>query len=337
MPSRDVVVVAASAGGIEALKDLLSGVPVDYDGVILVVVHIPTVRSSALARILDRAGPLAAAEAVDGEPLEKGRVYVCVADRHLLLHDGHVLVRRGPRENGYRPAADPLFRSAARYFGPRAVGVVLSGNLGDGTSGLGTIRRQGGVAVVQDPDDALFDGMPVSALDHVGADYVLPAHEIGPLLADLASDSAPAEGPVAADVLQREVALMEGDADAIEDEHAGQPSPWPCPDCNGVLWQIEEGEVLRFRCRVGHAWSAEDLLHEQHVEVEAALWIALRSLEDREALSRRLLERAQRAGRTFSAGRLRSDLADMARSIEVLRRLVHSDDFDGVFEEPMND
>src|SRR5262249_31080641 len=153
--------------------------------------HIPAGGGRSLPNILDRAGPLRAASARDGESLVPGRVYVCVADHHLLLGDGHVHVRRGPRENGHRPAADPLFRSAARYYGPRVVAVVLSGTLSDGTAGLQAVRQQGGVAVVQDPSDALYDGMPRSALDHVGADHQATATEIGSLLAKLAHEDAP--------------------------------------------------------------------------------------------------------------------------------------------------
>src|SRR5262249_45908004 len=159
-----------------------------------------------------------------------GHVYVAVADNHLLLGDGHMHVRRGPRENGHRPAADPLFRSAARYYGPRVVGVVLSGALSDGTPGLHTIRRRGGVSVVQDPDDALYDGMPTSAIEEVGADYVLPSSEMGPLLAKLSLDEIRAVAPESTETTRKEVALMEGDADANEHEHPGVPSPWPCPD-----------------------------------------------------------------------------------------------------------
>jgi two-component system chemotaxis response regulator CheB len=326
-----VVVVAASAGGIEALREVLGGIPDDYEGVVLVVLHVPAGGGRALAAILDRAGPLPAAAAVDGEPLVGGRVYVCVADHHLLLTDGHIGVRRGPRENGYRPAADPLFRSAARYFGPRAVGVVLSGMLNDGTAGLAAIRRQGGTAVVQDPQDALYEGMPVSALENVGVDHVVPAAAIGPLLAELAGQVV-GGAPSADDDMRKEVALMEADDRVMEGAHVGRPSQWPCPDCNGVLWEVDD-EVFRFRCRVGHAWSAESLLHAQSDAVEAALWIALRSLEDKVALSRAMADRAEAGGRAKSAVRFRAEAEEIAHSVEVLRQLVQADDVVGVGQE----
>jgi two-component system chemotaxis response regulator CheB len=321
--NRDVVVVASSAGGIEALSELVGGLDPSYRGVVLVVLHIPSNGGNSLVRILQRRCPLPVTAARDGMALSGGQVMVCVPDHHLLLGDGKVLVRRGPKENGHRPAADPLFRSAARYYGPRAVGVVMSGALSDGTAGLRSIRDQGGLSIIQDPDEALFDAMPTSALEHVGADHVLAAADIGPLLQRLAVEEA-VTGSTSADDerLRREVQLMEEDDGVVDREHPGRPSRWPCPDCSGVLWQIEEKDVLRFRCRVGHAWDAESLLDEQAGEVEEALWAALRSLEDRVDLARTLGDRAESAGRPHSADRFRSNLEDMERNVEVLRRLL---------------
>jgi two-component system chemotaxis response regulator CheB len=271
MPVRDVVVVGASAGGIEALQDMLRSLPADYDGAVLVVLHLPAAAGTTLAHILDRAGPLPAATAVDGEPLVGGRVYVCRADHHLLLDDGTVLVRQGPRENGHRPAIDALFRSAAYYYGPRAVGVVLSGTLSDGTAGLRAICSEGGVAIVQDPDDAMFDGMPASAIEEVGADHVVPASEIGPLLVRLGAQEVPVDPPSTDRLLQREVSVMESEGGRGTPRPVGTPSEWPCPDCDGVLWEVDDGAALRFRCRVGHAWSARSLLDAQGHATEAAL------------------------------------------------------------------
>lgn len=325
MPNRDVIVMAASAGGIEALQTVLAGLPSDLPASVLVVLHMPPSGGHSLPSILDRATDLTVERAKDGAPLAHGRVYCCVADHHLLVGDGHLHVRRGPRENGHRPAADPLFRSAAGYCGPRAIGVVLSGTLSDGTSGLAAIRRQGGLAVVQDPADALYDGMPSNALEYVGADHVAPAATMGSLLAELAGQDAPRGEQPLSEGLAKEVALLEGDDEAVEGSHVGTPSPWPCPDCSGVLWAIDEEPMLRFRCRVGHAWSAESLLHEQAQGVEGAMWVALRALEDRVALGTTLAERAEGAGHTITAKRFRADLLDMRRSVTILRRLLERD------------
>jgi two-component system chemotaxis response regulator CheB len=326
MARRDVVVIAASAGGIEALRQVLGGLPANFDGVILVVLHIPAEGGRSLAAILDRAGHLPATTAIDGEPLKAGRIYVCAPDHHLLLGDGHVHVRRGPRENGHRPAADPLFRSAARYYGARVIAVVLSGTLSDGTAGLRFVRREGGIAIVQEPRDALYDGMPTRALKDVGADHVVPARAIGPLLYELSRQEVTDRGVAPSEDLRAEVTLYEADDRVLDLAHPGRPSEWPCPDCNGVLWEIEDDEVLRFRCRVGHAWGADNLLHQQGAEVEAAVWVALRSLEDRVALSRTVAERAEAEGRTKSAARFRDHIDDMTRSIAVLRRLLKADE-----------
>jgi two-component system, chemotaxis family, protein-glutamate methylesterase/glutaminase len=324
MAHHDVVVMAASAGGIETLREVFGGLPADLNAAVLVVVHMPPTGGRALPAILGRMTDLPVAAARDGEPLEPGRVYVCVADHHLLVGRGHVHVRRGPRENGHRPAADPLFRSAAGYYGPRVVGVILSGTLSDGTAGLYAVRQQGGTAVVQDPADALYASMPATALEYVGADHVAPARDLGPLIARLVKDGAGPQPAPPNEEMRQEVALMESDDSVLSDHHPGTPSAWPCPDCNGVLWEINDGPLLRFRCRVGHAWSAESLLHEQGEGVEAALWMALRALEDRAALSETLAQRAEEGGRRISATRLRQDVGDMTRSLDILRRLLAS-------------
>jgi two-component system chemotaxis response regulator CheB len=251
-------------------------------------------------------------------------VYLARGGLHLLVRPGHVHVRPGPRENGHRPAVDPLFRSAANYYDGRAIGVILSGSQSDGTAGLFAIRSRAGLAVVQDPADALYDGMPSSALEYVGVDHVVPAADMGELLTRLVESSPDRDRPEQpfAPHLHREVRFMEGDLEALENDHPGEPSPWPCPDCNGVLWQIEDGPILRFRCRIGHAWAADTLLQQQGDGVEEALWMALRALEDRVALSQKLAARAEEGGRRLSALRYREDLAAMERSVDVLRQLL---------------
>jgi two-component system chemotaxis response regulator CheB len=236
--SRDIVVLGASAGGIEALSALLAAVPEDLDAAVFVVVHMPTTGGSALSRILDHAGPLPAAAAEDGEPIRPGRVYVAPADHHLLVSGDVVLARRGPRENGHRPAIDPLFRSAARWFGARVIGGVLSGTLDDGAAGLSAVKRQGGLTVVQDPADARFADMPRVALARIDADLVAPAAELGRQLAVLVCMPAP-EGPRPTPTMIEEVQLMETlEPSAPQDERPGAPSQWGCPDCGGVLWHI---------------------------------------------------------------------------------------------------
>lgn len=321
MPDHGIVVVGASAGGVEALADLAASLPPDLPAAVFVVLHLPSTRSSALPDILSRRGPLPAAHVKDGEPIEPGRVYVAPPDHHVLLRSGHVHLARGPRENGHRPAVDPLFRSAAREYGSRVIGVVLSGALDDGTAGLAAIKTRGGLAVVQEPADALYPGMPTSALEHVPVDHVQPVAAMGALLARLTAEPAGAARPAPAD-MEVEVEVEGFSLEAMEGEHPGQPSGFSCPDCNGVLWEIQDGDLQRFRCRVGHAWSPESLLTQQSEGLEAALWIALRSLEERAALARKLAAPARRRGHTITASRFEEQAAEAQQAARLVRNLL---------------
>jgi two-component system chemotaxis response regulator CheB len=326
MPDHGIVVVGASAGGVEALADLAASLPGDLPAAVFVVLHLPATGTSALPEILSRHGPLPAGHVRDGEPIQPGQIYVAPPDHHVLLRTGHVHLSRGPRENGHRPAIDPLFRSAAREYATRVVGVVLSGALDDGTGGLLAIKSRGGIAVVQDPADALYPGMPGNALQHVEVDHVLPAAAMGELLARLIADSAEAPADPAPTGMRVEVEMEGFSLEAFEGSHPGRPSGFSCPDCNGVLWQIQDGGLERYRCRVGHAWSPESLLTQQSEALEAALWIALRSLEERAALARRLAEPARRRGHRITAGRFEEQAAEAQQAARLVRDLLLSRD-----------
>jgi len=322
MPDHGIVVVGASAGGVEALTDLTASLPGDLPAAVFVVLHLPATGTSALPEILRRHGPLPAAHVKDGEPIQPGRVYVAPPDHHVLLRTGHVHLSRGPRENGHRPAIDPLFRSAAREYATRVIGLVLSGALDDGTAGLLAIKSRGGTAVVQDPADALYPGMPGHALEHVQVDHVAAAASMGKLLARLITDLAvPPADPVPR-AMQVEVEMEGFSLEAFEGNHPGRPSGFSCPDCNGVLWQIQDGGLDRYRCRVGHAWSPESLLTQQSEALEAALWIALRSLEERGALARRLAEPARRRGHSITATRFEEQAAEAEHAARLVRDLL---------------
>jgi two-component system, chemotaxis family, protein-glutamate methylesterase/glutaminase len=303
--SRDVVVVGASAGGVQALTTLAAGLPGDFPGALMVVLHLPAAAPSALPRILSRAGPLAAAHPSDGEPIMQRRIYVAPPDHHMVLRDGVVRVVRGPRENGHRPAVDPLFRSAARHWDGRVAAVVLSGALDDGAAGLAAVKRRGGVAVVQDPADALYPGMPLSALAAAPADHVAPAGEIAGILLDLASGGGQPPAPgVGRDhpLLDYETGVAEMTMRSLGGYiPPGLPSGFTCPDCGGSLWQMPDESLVRYRCRVGHAWAPDSLLAQQDIRLETALWAALRALEERADLSRRLADRAREHGHASSA------------------------------------
>jgi two-component system chemotaxis response regulator CheB len=322
MPDHGIVVVGASAGGVEALTDLAASLPGDLPAAVFVVLHLPATGTSALPEILRRHGPLPAAHVKDGEPIQPGRVYVAPPDHHVLLRTGHVHLARGPRENGHRPAIDPLFRSAAREYATRVIGLVLSGALDDGTAGLLAIKSRGGIAVVQDPADALYPGMPGNALEHVQVDHVAAAASMGRLLARLIADvTEPPANPAPSD-MQVEVEMEGLSLEAFEGNHPGRPSGFSCPDCNGVLWQIQDGGLERYRCRVGHAWSPESLLTQQSEALEAALWVALRSLEERAALARRLAEPARGRGYTITATRFEEQAAEAQQAARLVRDML---------------
>lgn len=327
-PGPDVVVVGGSAGGVAALRELVAALPADLAACVLIVLHLPRGGpASILPEILDRAGPLPVRAAAHGDVLLPGRVLVAPTNHHLLVHDGRVALSTGPAENGQRPAVDVLFRSAARELGPRVLAVVLTGNLDDGAAGLEAVAGSGGLTLVQDPDEALFAGMPRAALEAVPSARRAGLAELPHLITALVStprEQVQAQ-PDDAD-RDRELRLARGlPVGLAEADHPGQPSAYACPDCHGVLFGVEEGASRRFRCRVGHAWSADGLAERQAQSVEAALWVALRALEERGALATEVAGSAARSGRALSEQHFRRRAEESARHADVLRRLLLED------------
>lgn len=325
---HNIIVVGASAGGVEAVSRIAAGLPPDFPAAIFVVVHIPPQATSVLPQIVGRAGPLPASHAVDGEPIRPGHIYIAPPDFHLLLERDRMRVVRGPRENRHRPAVDPMFRSAALYHGSRVIGVVLTGTLDDGTAGLAAVKQRGGIAVAQDPEDAVYPGMPSSAVERVDVDHVATLDDLPGLLLELARQPAP---PCAAGepppTMEAETEIAEMDPSHMHaSEHPGTPSAFACPECGGTLWEIDELDLIRFRCRVGHAFSADSLISAQADSIEAAFWVALRALEESGALAHRLAQRARRQGHTASARRFEEQEADVYHRAEVLRRFIVSGD-----------
>ena len=293
MQKRDIIVIGASAGGIEALKTLVSSLPKGFAASIYIVQHIGLQSPGVLPDILLRAGPLAAANARNWETIQPGRIYVAPADHHLLIDKaGYVRITKGPKENRFRPAVDPLFRSAATAFGPRVIAVILTGGLDDGTAGLWAVKQQGGTAIVQDPDDALYPSMPMSALRHVDVDYCLPLPEIAPLLIRLVAEEVPEVGgfPMSEE-MEIEVSIAREDkAKPAGVMKLGNFSPYTCPECHGTLIQVNDENPLRFRCHTGHAFSILSLLTELTESVEDTMWAAVRSIEESVMLMRHLAD-----------------------------------------------
>ncbi len=301
MTQRDIVVIGASAGGIQALTTLVAGLPRDFPASILIVVHIPPYAVSRLPEILSRSGPQQATHAQQGEAIDPGLIYVAPPDRHLLVRTGWIELSRGPRENHARPAIDPMFRTAARAYGRRTIGIVLSGALYDGSMGLLAIKTRGGMAIVQDPREASVDSMPRRAIERAAADHILPVAEIATALTDLVQQPVMAQGENtmvnAIDAEERLEAVIA--EDFVEQANDGRPEEttlFTCPDCGGVLWQGGDGPVLRFRCHVGHAFAPELLLSQKSEELETALWSSLRLLKEKATLTLQLANRTRTSG-----------------------------------------
>jgi two-component system chemotaxis response regulator CheB len=325
MPVRDVIVIGASAGGVDALQRLCAGLPLDLQAAVFIVQHLSPSARSVLPQLLDKAGPLRAHSPSDGERIQTGRIYVAAPDHHMLLRPGHILMRRGPFENRTRPAVNTLFRSAAIAYGARVIGVVLTGLLDDGTEGLNAIKAAGGMSVVQDPEDAQWPSMPLNAVARDNVDYVLPVEQMGMLLGRLAGQQAgpsaplPEESIVEDKIAERDFAVMESDIAT-----PGDASRLACPDCGGVLNQIKSEDGIRFRCQVGHAFTPVGLAAAQSKELERALAIAVRTHRDRIKLFTQMCESARQRGLPHAEQRWRAASDDASHLIAALEKAMAS-------------
>jgi two-component system chemotaxis response regulator CheB len=316
----DIFVVGASAGGLPALLEIIRALPPDWPASLFVVLHTSAESPGLLPQILGRVTRLPVSHASDGEEIRKGRVYVAPPDRHLLLQQGAMRVTHGPKENGFRPAVDPLFRTAARAYGSRVVGIILSGALDDGVYGLMQIKRGGGQAIVQDPEEAFISSMPLNAIQNVQVDHVLPAAAIGPVLDELASQPALPHAPPPADPDETDPDVAEFGTDNLAmREMPGPPSPFTCPSCGGSLWELHDGYLTRFRCHVGHGYTAQFLLAEQAQNVDAALWTALRVLDENAALYRKMIRSTRQRGLERAASSYEERLSSIEQQAHTIR------------------
>jgi two-component system chemotaxis response regulator CheB len=322
MDNRDLIVVGGSAGAVDVMRQVTRRLPADLPAAILVVIHRGLQGPSMLAQILDGEGPLPAITAEEGQALERGRIYVAPPDRHLLLAQDHLHLRRGPRENRARPAIDPLFRSAAVCCSTRVIAVLLSGMLNDGTSGLLAVRRCGGIAVVQDPRDAPYAEMPRSAVRHVAVDHVVAAAEMGSLLARLAASprpppvEAPEETRVETLIAAQELAVMP------DKGRLGSLSPLTCPECNGSMQEMRDNGLIRYRCHTGHAFTLETLRTAQNEVWERTLYSAMRAQQEQAMLARRVAEEARARQEAGSATEFERRARDYEEGAEVIRQLL---------------
>jgi two-component system chemotaxis response regulator CheB len=320
LAGHDIVAIGASSGGFSALRRFVARLPPEFPASLLVVVHLRSDIRSTLAEILGRSGPLPADFAEHGQILETGRIYVAPPNHHLLIDGRRIILGVGPWENNARPAIDALFRSAALCCGPRAIGIVLTGYLNDGSSGLQAIKRCGGIAVVQDPADADYPDMPQNALDRVAADHVVRLAELPDLLRRLVLEPAGPHQETPADLrLEVEIAAG-GRTDMDQAEKLGKRSLFACPDCHGVMWEIEDGDLIRYRCHVGHAYTAHSFGLALQDNLVRALGSALRALEERAQLVRRLAEQARTQNRTSLARQWDEKAGELEAHADVVRR-----------------
>ncbi|SEG98271.1 two-component system, chemotaxis family, response regulator CheB [Nonomuraea solani] len=318
-----MIVVAASAGGVDPLRVLLRELPADLPAAVLVVLHVPPQGSSVLASILDRAGPLKAAPAVDDEPVRPGRVYVARPDYHLLLHDGKARLSRGPLQNGHRPAADPLFMSAALDAGSRAAAVVLSGTLDDGAKGCEAIERHRGAVAVQDQDECAFPGMPVAAAAAVPSAQALPVRELAGWILRQSRTPVSTEDQVYDDDMEREVSFFLKEAPSLG-EPGGELIAFSCPECSGPIYEQKGETTSRYICRVGHAWSRDSMINAQSDAVERALWVAIQRLEERLRVLDRMRRSAEERGQRLSTHYFRDEEERTREALNTIRILQSS-------------
>ncbi len=312
-----IVVIGASAGGVEAIRSLTAALPADFAAAVFVVLHIGA-HKSELPWLLNQIGSLRACHPGNGDPIHANHIYVAPPDHHLLVEPGHVRLTRGPRENWARPAVDPLFRSAARAYGSGVIGVVLTGGLNDGTAGLFEVKQHGGTAIVQDPDDAENPSMPRSALRHVAVDHCVPLRDIAALLAAMVGKQQPGrfmEGAQAAALKAR------GDA-MTGDYKLDDPVAVTCPDCGGALRRIELGTLTQFGCHIGHVYTAEVMVAAQFAAMEWSLGASMRSLSERGELCRQMADKARDAGDAGSASRWAAAMHEAKERTGALRDLL---------------
>src|SRR3954447_12536117 len=313
---RDIVVVGASAGGMKALGQMVAYLPDDLPAAVLITTHLAPAAPSKVAAILGKAGLLPAVDAVDGRPIQPGRIYAAVPDRHLLVDRDDVLrLSTGPRENRARPAVDAMFRSAARWCGPRVIGVVLSGSLDDGAAGLAAIVECGGVPLVQAPHDALFDGMPRAALAAVPGATVLPAAQLARKITELAGQSVPPAAEPSEALIWETDMIRDANSAATM---AGRPVALGCPECGGGMSLVPAGNTVHYICHAGHSFSPQTFLAARDDGIETALWTAVSAMQEKATVLRGLAERAERSGDAEGSRRHLDAASQVSHAAQVL-------------------
>jgi two-component system chemotaxis response regulator CheB len=326
MSNRDILAIGTSAGGFEALRFLTREFRPDLPAAVLIVIHLPGHSRSSLDSILTQMGPLPANFAEDGQSLEHGRIYIGPPERHLILDGDKLHLGSGPRENNSRPAIDPLFRSVGLCCGSRSVGVVLTGMLGDGSSGLWSLKQCGGITVVQEPSDAAFPDMPSSAIERAKPDHIVALAAMPTLLDGLVRHPA-GQALAAPESLRYEVEVAaSGSTSMSEMDRIGRRSVFACPDCHGVMWEIDDGEFVRYRCHVGHAYSGDLMSVAVDDNLQRALAVALRALEERATLVEKLQKQASAGGHSQLADSWERKAKEFEAEAKVIRASIERAD-----------
>lgn len=324
--TRDIIVIGASSGGLEALMRLIPQIPRDLRASIFLVMHLPVSPPSLLHSILQPKTSWPVLPAVDGGALRHGVITAAVNDRHLLFDGERVRLSKGPRENRSRPSIDATLRSAAAQFGPRVIGVVLTGNLDDGTAGLWAVKDRGGVSIAQSPAEAEFPSMPRNAVAHASVDHVVDLAELPELLERLTQEEVtPLPHSTATATLTIENRIAGGEnALNVGVLGLGSPSMNTCPHCHGTLMEVNDNGPLRFRCHTGHAFSPEALLVDLDRTIDDGLWSVLRSIDEREMLLDQLIQSARLSGQDGVAQEYARQAEDARMRGDEIRALVMS-------------
>jgi two-component system, chemotaxis family, protein-glutamate methylesterase/glutaminase len=284
-----IIVIGASAGGTNAISQLLAQLPQEINAAVFIVLHLSDVAiGNQLISRFQRNTSLTCVLGEDREPIKKGTAYIAPANGHLVISADKIVIGHGPKENRWRPSIDVLFRSAAAAYGERVIGIILSGMLNDGTAGIIAIQRSGGTCILQDPNDAEFPEMVLSAFSNIQADYSPPVSQMGAAIMDVVSNKQ-LKGIGAPPEIKAEAAIAERASTGIDVVRPlASQSVYTCPDCGGGLWEITEQGFHRYRCNIGHAYTETELLKRQSAETESTLWIALRMMEERKDLLKKI-------------------------------------------------
>ena len=321
---RYIIVIGASAGGLQAVTELMAQVSEEMNAAIFVVLHAPHYAySDIMTRRLQKSSVFTCKMAEDGEPIRAKHLYLAVPDRHLILRKGKILLGKGPVENRWRPSIDVLFRSAAVAYDGRVIGVILTGLLEDGAAGMQIIKQCGGTCIVQDPKEAEYPDMPQAVLRYVDVDYCAGLQQIAIILQEKAKNGIDKEHPIP-EPIKREAEIAERIAIGIDlmESLDGERSAYSCPDCGGALWQIKDGDVIRYRCYTGHMYTSDELLEQKRKELENTFWVAMRIMEERRNLLNRMAEEEESKGWIKSSGNKQKRAEELEMHINRLKQML---------------